>query len=98
MGDVVGTRINWELRKAIIAAPPDVQHFAGTMRCMDCGYEEQLVVDAPMWAAHPPSIACAIQSNTTCEGLLVFVHADTPAPEGAEPFDYIVILPEDRTK
>lgn len=97
-GDVVGTRINWELRKAMLTAPDDVKHFAGTGRCMDCGYEAQLVVPAPLWAAAPPSLACTVESGTECEGLIVFVHPDDDPPDGAEPYDYMVILPEDRDR
>lgn len=93
MGDVIGTRINWELRKAVLGAPDNVKHFAGTCRCPKCGHETKLVVPAPIWAAAPPAPEC---KQDGCEGLMLFVHEDADVPDGAEPYDYFVVLPWDR--
>ena len=98
MGDVLGTRINWELRKAMLTAPPDVKHFAGTLRCIECGLEDKCLIQAPLWAATPPTTMC---EHEECDGLMVFVSADADAPEDDpdhEPYEYLVILPEDRDK
>lgn len=93
MGEVIG-RINWELRREMATAPLDVKHFAGTGRCMDCGYEVKVVIPTPLWAAHPPSLMC---EATGCEGLTVLVHPDDD-PDNGEPYDYIVVMPEDRNR
>jgi len=93
MGDVVGTRINWALRKAVLSAPDDVKHFAGTARCRKCGWEDKLVIPAPLWAAAPAAAPC---EQAGCEDLMLFVHADADVPDGQEPYDFFVVLPWDR--
>lgn len=95
-GDVIKP-INWELLQQLNTADLGTKHFVGTMRCMECRYEFKAVVPAPLWAMHPPSAIC--ESEKDCEGLMVFVHPDTPPLDGvAESYDYTVVLPADRNR
>lgn len=93
MGDLVGGWVNWQLKKDINSAPPDVKHFGGTLRCLKCGAQDRCVIPAPLWAMTAPTPGC---EEDGCDGLMVFVHPDDEPPEGEEPYDYFVVLPDDR--
>lgn len=51
MGDVVETGINWSLLESRL--------FCGTLRCTSCAASFAAVIQAPDWAADPPSVTCA---------------------------------------
>ena len=83
--------VNWELRQHLNKADKFVKHFLGTMRCSRCGNECQVLMEAPLWAAHPPAGTCAVGD---CKGNCLFI-----APldyEHGEDFLYTVINPADR--
>ena len=95
MGDLIKP-INWELLTELNTADQDTKHFMGTMRCMKCSHEVKAVVPTPMWAMHPPSAKCEADD---CDDLMIFVHPDAPLPDGVtDPYDYAVVLPEDRNR
>ena len=92
MGDVIRGRVNWDLLRALNEADDQTKHFMGTMRCVECEDEDKLLVPAPAWAITPPPVRC---ERDGCLGMMLFVDPAEPPPEGAEPYEYVVVSPED---
>lgn len=93
MGDLLRP-INWEMLRELNTADQNTKHFMGTQRCIECGNEQKIVQAAPLWAMNPATGECESCEKMTC----LFVHPDDPHPDDAEPYDYAVILPEDRSR
>ncbi len=91
MPDNVIRCVNWELLQELNTSPKDVKHFVGTLRCEACGTECDASVQVPLWAASPPALECPECEQPAC----LFVDPEELDEDG-EPYDFCVILPEDR--
>lgn len=85
--NVVGERVDWELRREMATAPRDVKHFGGVARCLSCGQERRVVVRAPAWAYGPLPVECE-----ACGGWALLVHHEVPVAEGEEPY-FVIVVP-----